>query len=539
MQKVLTLFVAAFVASCPALAQRPVFDGITVGAGGATLDLTAMTAAGKAIGDGVTDASPAFSAVAALAMNATVTVPCGTYLLKTTQQFVIKHDLNLVGAGRQCVTITFPPSTIIPDVVFNFDNNYIPGTSSMSGITIDLANVRHPDPPTIGVVWANHHFLDFNENAIINAHADSLYYSVVLWNETRGYRITNNILNFDAPSNLSGNGCVQIGYGTGLQSVSGFISGNIVTNCAFSIDSSRTVVSGNNFDNWSSWGGAIFMPPGPDGNTGNVVANNVARGRTASLRPGDNLSCMEIGSYETLILGNALSQCPGNGIDFFGPHISVVNNIVNGAGRASPGAGGIVARQSFADTYAAGAIAQGGIVEGNVVMDDGSGTLAYGFADQTYDTSGQGCNLTTQVCSPQIGINNFSGTLGPMQVRSLATYATTYAGMAVQAGTSTGSANTQALGVTTPPIIPTTLVAGLTIAFKPGFANTGAATLDVKTGSAANLDDFLNAATKTTGALAINKVSGGALVALTGGELLINVPTTVTYNGTVWVWGPR
>jgi hypothetical protein len=24
-----------------------------------------------------------------------------------------------------------------------------------------------------------------------------------------------------------------------------------------------------------------------------------------------------------------------------------------------------------------------------------------------------------------------------------------------------------------------------------------------------------------------------------GGELLAAVPTTVTYNGTVWIWGPR
>ena len=90
--------------------------------------------------------------------------------------------------------------------------------------------------------------------------------------------------------------------------------------------------------------------------------------------------------------------------------------------------------------------------------------------------------------------------------------ATTFSG-----GTSTGSANAQAVAVITPPSF--SLTSGYSVIFTPGFTNTGATTLAIA----------------GTMATACNKVSGGSLVAFAGGEFTIGDPVTLTFNGTVWV----
>ena len=132
-----------------------------------------------------------------------------------------------------------------------------------------------------------------------------------------------------------------------------------------------------------------------------------------------------------------------------------------------------------------------------------------------------------------------SGPLGALQIRTTGDIYSSN-GLVVAGGTATGAANAQTITtMTVPPIIQSTFVAGLTVSFIPVAQNTGAATLNVKTGMANATADFYNVPTKSTGPIAINKISSGALVALAGGELLANVPTSVTYNGTVWVWGSR
>ena len=78
----------------PLSGPRPVFDGITRGYNGTTVDLTALTPAGAAVGDGVTDASPAFAAAIALPGQVTVTLPGGTYLLATTKNFPVGSNIS-------------------------------------------------------------------------------------------------------------------------------------------------------------------------------------------------------------------------------------------------------------------------------------------------------------------------------------------------------------------------------------------------------------------------------------------------------------
>jgi hypothetical protein len=79
-------------------------------------------------------------------------------------------------------------------------------------------------------------------------------------------------------------------------------------------------------------------------------------------------------------------------------------------------------------------------------------------------------------------------------------------------GTSTGAANAQVLAVLTPTGF--TLTNGFTITFTAGFTNTGATTLNAN----------------ATGAIAVEKNSGGGPVALTGGEITAGNVVTVTYN---------
>lgn len=84
-------------------------------------------------------------------------------------------------------------------------------------------------------------------------------------------------------------------------------------------------------------------------------------------------------------------------------------------------------------------------------------------------------------------------------------------------GTSTGSANAQAVTVTSPSTFVRT--AGFRLLWTPGFTNTGALTL--------NEDG--------TGAAAVQKITSGGLAALSGGEVVVGTPTVTEWNGTNWV----
>jgi len=84
-------------------------------------------------------------------------------------------------------------------------------------------------------------------------------------------------------------------------------------------------------------------------------------------------------------------------------------------------------------------------------------------------------------------------------------------------GTSTGLANAQVVTPVSPAGF--SLVAGYSITFTPGIANTGATMLAVS----------------GTAATACRKVSGGVLVAFAGNEFIANVPVTMAFNGTYWV----
>ena len=84
------------------------------------------------------------------------------------------------------------------------------------------------------------------------------------------------------------------------------------------------------------------------------------------------------------------------------------------------------------------------------------------------------------------------------------------------AGTSTGSANAQVLASLSPSVGFSTSVNGQTITFTPGFTNTGSTTLAITSPSVA--------------ATTIQKLSGGSLVNLTGGELVASAIAYVTYD---------
>lgn len=92
-----------------------------------------------------------------------------------------------------------------------------------------------------------------------------------------------------------------------------------------------------------------------------------------------------------------------------------------------------------------------------------------------------------------------------------------FADQRVYGGTSAGSANAQTLTIANMPAAPPQ---GIPIRFKPGFANTTAATFTVSGGS---------------GAIAFCKPSPAGPVALIGGELQTTQTTEVIYNGTCWL----
>lgn len=521
----LIAFAVCMILVAPAMAQRPVFDGITRGYAGATVDITALTSAGKAIGDGVTDASPAFTAALALTGNATVTLPCGTYLLKTTKSFAVggnNANLSFVGADRNCVTIKFPPATSLTGSVFDFTNGAAL-KSTWSGITIDLANATSPGTAPVGILSSNQHRLDVLDSAIVNGSA--YMFLVIAANQLNGFTVSRSVFAMTNTSfALDGIGCLLVtGSSAPLSSKNGVVSGNQAVNCGFSISGHDIAITGNTFSGWGAAGAAVVVEA--DANTYNlIIANNISDGLAAS----GQQACMEIWSKNSTIVGNLLHGCPGSGLDIGAANSVVADNIIFGVGAPV----GIVLR--YMDATFNG---NGSLFHGNTVFDGGGGTLKYGFADQQ-DASGLGCNAS-RLCSAILGINAFGGTLGSVQVRSVGD---TYAGnqSIVSGGTTGGSANAQTIAaVTTPPIIASSLATGLRVDFVPGFSNTGAATLSVKTGITTAPTDAYTVATKTTGALAINKLSGGSLVPLAGGELLASVPTSVTYNGTVWVWGPR
>jgi hypothetical protein len=227
-----------------------------------------------------------------------------------------------------------------------------------------------------------------------------------------------------------------------------------------------------------------------------------------------------------------LHECAGGGIDIGGQNSVITGNIIWENGVSTGASPGITIRYQDA-TYNA----NGTFIEGNTIFDGGGGTQKYAIADQGDFGGGAGCGA--QICSAIFGDNRLSGVLGPVQIRTTGDSYSANASV-VNGGTTTGSANAHVLAaVTNPAIIPSNFVRGLTLQFVPGFSNSGATTLNVKTGIAAGIADLYSVPTKSTGVIAINKLSAGSLVALAGGELLANMPTSVTYNGAVWVWGPR
>jgi hypothetical protein len=241
---------------------------------------------------------------------------------------------------------------------------------------------------------------------------------------------------------------------------------------------------------------------------------------------------MEIFSARSLVANNQLHECPGDGLDIGGQNSTIIGNTIWGNGVTTGMAAGVLIR--YGDATANGS---GAFIDGNNIFDGGSGKQQYAIADEP-SNGAKGCTVA-HPCTFTIGSNKLSGPLGPVQIH---TQGVTYAngGMIAYGGTTTGSANAHVVAnVTTPPIIVATLVAGLELRLVPGFSNSGATTLNVKTGIANAATDYFTIATKSTGVIAINKLSGGSLVPLAGGELLANVPTSVTYNGTVWIWGPR
>jgi hypothetical protein len=90
-----------------------------------------------------------------------------------------------------------------------------------------------------------------------------------------------------------------------------------------------------------------------------------------------------------------------------------------------------------------------------------------------------------------------------------------YAGPIVITPVTTGTANAQVVANAPYSAMPP---AGTSMTIIPGATNTGATTLNA-----------------TSAAVAVNKVLAGSLVALAGGELVINIPVTVVSNGTVWI----
>ncbi len=518
-------YIIAAVASLLLMAAgptRPTYDGITRGYSGRTVDLTALTSAGKSIGDGTTDASPAFTAAVALTGNATVTIPCGTYLLSATKAFSITTNLSFVGVDRNCVTIKFPAATVLTSGVFNFITSSAL-KSTFSGITIDFANATVAGPTPIGMVGTNQHRLDVVDSAFINGSAYMFLISEV--GQTNGFTVSRNVFSMtDLSFTQDGIGCLLITTSAGVLSRNGRVTNNQATNCSFSVTGHDILFDANTFFAWGAAGGGIVAAASVA--TYNLtITNNIFDG-TGVTGAG---TCLEIWAKNSVIANNQMHDCPGSGIDIGGQNSIVSGNQIWGVGAGSTSSAAITTRYLDA-TYNVG----GTYFTGNHTYDGGAGFQKYGFADQRDNGGVLGCN-GSRLCSGILGNNSFSGTLGPVQIRSSGdVYA--LGGKVVDGGTTGGSADAQTIAaVTTPVIITSTFVAGLTINFIPGFTNTGAATLNVKTGIANATTDDYSIATKSTGAIAIKKKSGASLVDVAANDIVTAIPATVVYDGTVWV----
>jgi hypothetical protein len=127
-----------------------------------------------------------------------------------------------------------------------------------------------------------------------------------------------------------------------------------------------------------------------------------------------------------------------------------------------------------------------------------------GTSEQCYDSS----NHILYVCTQ-------TGPAATAVWSPVAGVATSYAGTLP----ATGTANALVVAALLPGGF--TLQAGFSVTITPSVNNTGASSL----------------AAGGTAVTAINKLSGGALVALAGGELVAGVPVTLIFNGAVWVIG--
>lgn len=504
---------------CAAGPTAPIFDGISLGYSARTVDITALTAAGKAIGDGSTDASPAFTAAFAKTAATTIRIPCGTYKLTATKAFSNSvANLNLIGEGRDCVTITFPAASTLSSAVFFFFGT----TSVVSGITIDLTNATLSGTTPTGIIRSNLGNLTVVDSAII---AGTQYMNLVLvQNAQTGFRVDRNILSFTAPVATSGNAAMLVTSADVAPSKRGFFQGNTVTNADISVDASDTIIAGNTFNNWGLQGAAIFSSASINSFKLTIANNEFIGGNGGGI-----LGCLEIWSRDSIVTGNRAYSCPGNGYDIGGKNTLVAGNIAVDVGSATGSSVGFGIRY-LSSTYNG----NGSHFAGNATYQTNT-DMDYGFADQQF-AAGVGCD-PTQVCSATLGVNQFTGTLGPAQVRSTGvTYADGVSGLTVNGGTTGGSANAQTItAVTSPPILISTLSPGLTVNFVPGATNTGAATLNVKTGIATLTSDNFGQATKSTGALAIKKKSGASLVDVAANDIVTAIPATVVYDGTVWV----
>lgn len=465
---------------------------------------------------GAADSAPAFTAAFNKAVDAAIFIPCGAYLLSSVKHFVSSNtsNLSIIGAGRQCVTIKFPAASSISSEVFKFAS----ATNAwVSGITLDLANVTATG--VVGIISqnaVNGGSLVVRDSAIINGSA--LMFLINTANAARGFVIDSNILTLSSPIDSASNGAVLI---NGAGSANGYITNNTLTNASIEVNASYTTISGNTCNSWGLQGQCINTDADAVNSHDNIITNNIAHGNAG----GGILACYELWSNRTLVANNFAFNCPGDGFDIGGQNDLVTGNIAWGTGASIGTSAGFVLRWGSASENG-----NGSFFSGNQAFDGGGGGMKYGFADQTY-LGGGGCNAS-QVCSAVMGNNNFVGTLGAIQVRSAAV---TYSGsgMTVHGGTATGTASAQIIASTVPAIIPATMIPGLTVTFVPAATNAGPVTLSVGTAQA-NYGDNYNAATKTTGAIAINKVSAGSLVPLAGGELISGIPATVTYANSVW-----
>jgi hypothetical protein len=489
--------------------------------------------------NGIIDSAPAMTRVFALPGPVTVGVPCGTYLLNIAPlaaasashiAFFNSSGLSLVGDGQGCVTFKFPVGTTMPanGTIFDFSGNASFPRFTVSDFTIDMANVNtsaNGDAviATVETVPTIRHVRVINQTVGV--------FSLALGWESQGFTVEDNYLGFTGTYNSANyGGLLVFSGGAGYQPKNGLIRHNTLIGAGMEIEASDTLIDGNICHGWPIQGQCINTAAAVD--SFNVtVTNNIADGAGT---PG-TLECYELWASNSSVLNNQAMNCPGLGFFIGGQNNLVENNTVVGAGIATA-IDGIGFSIGYLNATQNG---NGSFFNGNTALDSGTGTLLYGFADQVSGNSTQ-CIALTQVCVAILGTNNFGGTLGPIDV---VTAGDVYAvgGSTVVGGTSTGSANAQALASVTPPIIISTFAPGLTVSFTPGFSNTAAATLTVKTGIASSSvsPTAYTQPTKYTGAAAINKISGGSLVPLGGGELMIGVATSVSWNGTVWVWGPR